>query len=250
VAAMSAAAVQVVEMPVTSRLTRLVTRKRIGLVQRLPLPECMRTFLACLLLDYTLYLWHVLTHKVPFLWRFHRVHHADLDMDSTTGIRFHFGEISLSVLWRAAHVVVLGVSARALSIWNTMLLIGVMFHHSNLRLPRRIERMLERIIVTPRMHGIHHSIVPDEVNSNWSSGLTIWDLIHRTYRQDVPQDEITIGVPELRRPEQVTLPRLVVMPLEGAAPPDNWRVSRSPEVGMVLPHPLVARNRNAPATPE
>jgi sterol desaturase/sphingolipid hydroxylase (fatty acid hydroxylase superfamily) len=250
VAAMSAAAVQVVEMPVTSRLTRLVTRKRLGVVQRLPLPEWMRTVLACLLLDYTLYIWHVLTHKVPFLWRFHRVHHADLDMDSTTGIRFHFGEISLSVLWRAVQVVVIGPSARALSIWNTLLLIGVMFHHSNLWLPRRIERMVERVMVTPRMHGIHHSVVPDEVNSNWSSGLTIWDLIHRTYRQDVSQDEITIGVPELRRPEQVTLPRLVVMPLEGAAPPDDWAVSRSPEDGTVLPHSLLARSTNAPATPE
>jgi sterol desaturase/sphingolipid hydroxylase (fatty acid hydroxylase superfamily) len=250
VAAMSAAAVQVVEMPVTSRLTRLVTRKRIGLVQHLPLPEWLRTFLACLLLDYTLYIWHVLTHKVPFLWRFHRVHHADLDMDSTTGIRFHFGEISISVLWRAVQVVVIGVSARALSIWNTLLLIGVMFHHSNLRLPRRIERMVERFFVTPRMHGIHHSVVPDEVNSNWSSGLTIWDLIHRTYRQDVPQDQITIGVPELRRPDQVTLPRLVVMPLDDAAPPDDWPVSRLPDGGTAVPHRLPSQSRNTPATPE
>jgi sterol desaturase/sphingolipid hydroxylase (fatty acid hydroxylase superfamily) len=226
VAAMSAAAVQVAEMPVTSRLTGFVTAHRLGLVQRLPLPGWLRTLLACLLLDYTLYIWHVLTHKLPFLWRFHRVHHADLDMDSTTGIRFHFGEISISVLWRAAQVLLIGVSARALSIWNTLLLMGVIFHHSNLRLPRRIERLVEPFVVTPRMHGIHHSIVPDEINSNWSSGLTIWDWLHGTYRQNVPQEQITIGVPDLRRPDQVTLPRLVKMPIESAPPPEDWPVER------------------------
>jgi sterol desaturase/sphingolipid hydroxylase (fatty acid hydroxylase superfamily) len=227
-AAMSAAAVQVAEMPITSRLTGFVTVRRFGLVQRLPVPNWLRTLLACLLLDYTLYVWHVLTHKVPLLWRFHRVHHADLDMDSTTGVRFHFGEITISVLWRAAQVLLIGVSARALSIWNTLLLMGVIFHHSNLRLPRRIERLVEPLVVTPRMHGIHHSIVPEEINSNWSSGLTVWDWLHGTFRQDVPQEKITIGVPDLRRQEQVTLPHLVTMPLENARPPQKWPMERRP----------------------
>ena len=96
-------------------------------------------------------------HKVPFLWRFHRVHHCDLDMDASTGIRFHFGEMLLSVGWRAAQILLIGVSRRALSIWNALLLIEVMFHHSNVQLPSPVERRLSRVLVTSRSMG---SIIP------------------------------------------------------------------------------------------
>lgn len=212
VAALAAAAIQHAERPVTSRLTALVSRRRVGFVSRLNLPETARTATACVLLDYTLYLWHVLTHRIPFLWRFHRVHHADLDMDASTAIRFHFGEILASVAWRAVQIVLIGVTPRALSIWNTLLMVEVMFHHSNVQLSHRMERRLGKVIVTPRMHGIHHSIRQAEQDSNWSSGLTLWDWLHGTLRRDVPQEQITIGVAELRDPAQVTLPKLLAMP--------------------------------------
>ncbi len=212
VAALAAAAVLVAESPATSRLTALVHRRRVGLVPALNLRPPLDTILACLLLDYTLYLWHVLVHRVPLLWRFHRVHHADLDMDASTGVRFHFGEMVISVLWRAAQILLIGVSKRALSVWNMLLLVEVMFHHSNLRLPRALERWLGKVVVTPRMHGIHHSVVPEEMSSNWSSGLTVWDWLHGTLRADVPQERLTIGVDDLRRPAQVTLANLVAMP--------------------------------------
>jgi sterol desaturase/sphingolipid hydroxylase (fatty acid hydroxylase superfamily) len=212
VAGLAAAALQMTERPLTSRLTRLVERRRLGLVQRLPLPAWLQTLLACVLLDYTLYVWHVLAHKVPMLWRFHRVHHCDLDLDASTGIRFHFGEMILSVAWRAVQILTIGVSRRALSIWNSLLLMEVMFHHSNVALPARAERWLSRLLVTPRLHGIHHSIKPEEMNSNWSSGLTVWDALHRTLRDDVPQDQITIGIEDLREPDEVILPKLVAMP--------------------------------------
>jgi sterol desaturase/sphingolipid hydroxylase (fatty acid hydroxylase superfamily) len=228
-AGLSAATLQLAERPVTSRLTRWVERRRFGLLQRVRLPRPVETIAACLLLDYTLYVWHVLTHKVPVLWRFHRVHHCDLDMDASTGIRFHFGEIALSVGWRAAQVLAIGASRRALSIWNTLLLMEVMFHHSNVNLPAGAERRLATFLVTPRLHGIHHSVEPDEMNSNWSSGLTIWDALHRTLRRDVPQDRITIGVPDLRDPGQVTLPKLVVMPFRPRVPV----IGRATEVGHV-----------------
>lgn len=219
VAGLAAAAVQIVERPVTSRLTALVERKKLGLVPRLRLPKWASTLTSCVLLDYTLYLWHVLTHRLPFLWCFHRVHHADLDVDASTAVRFHFGEMIASVTWRAIQILVIGVTARVLSLWNTLLIVEVMFHHSNVELPRRIERWLGTLVVTPRMHGIHHSVRRSEQDSNWSSGLTLWDWLHGTLRRDVRQDRITIGVAELRESQQVTLPKLVVMPF--AKTPDH-----------------------------
>ena len=212
VAAISAAAVQLADAPITSPLSRHVARRRWGIVQRLRLPVWLELPLALALLDYTLYLWHVAFHQVPLLWRFHKVHHADLDMDASTALRFHFGEMVLSAALRSAQIVTIGVAPLTLSVWNTWLLCSVMFHHSNVRLPAPVERCLGKLIVTPRMHGIHHSVIEGEMNSNWSSGLTLWDWLHGTLRRDVPQDAITIGVAELRQPAQVTLPRLLEMP--------------------------------------
>jgi sterol desaturase/sphingolipid hydroxylase (fatty acid hydroxylase superfamily) len=187
VAALSAAAIQVAEKPVTQPLTALVERRRWGLLNRLSLPIWLEVPLAVVLLDYTLYLWHVLVHKVPWLWRFHQPHHVDLDMDASTALRFHFAEMVVSVPWRAAQVVVIGVSPLALSVWQTATLVEILFQHSNVDLPIEVERWLCRLVVTPRMHGIHHSIVPEETDSNWSSGLTLWDWLHGTLRLNVPQ---------------------------------------------------------------
>lgn len=202
-------------------LARRVGREGLGLLPALRLPGFLRLPIAVALMDYTLYLWHYLTHRVPALWRFHVVHHADLDLDASTALRFHFGEIAVSALWRAAQVRVLGVSPRALSIWQTFLFVSVLFHHSNLRLSPGAERRLSRLIVTPRVHGVHHSAVRAETDSNWSSGLSIWDRLHGTLGPDVPQGEITIGVPAYRAPRQVTLARLLLMPF--TAQPPSWR---------------------------
>jgi sterol desaturase/sphingolipid hydroxylase (fatty acid hydroxylase superfamily) len=169
-------------------------------------------------MDYTLYVWHVLTHRVPFLWRFHVVHHADLDLSATTALRFHFAEMLLSVPWRAAQVLLLGIGPRTLSCWQKATLAEIVFHHSNLRLPVRVERHLVRLIVTPRMHGIHHSTVREETDSNWSSGLTVWDWLHGTLLLDVPQQDIDIGVPAWRDPKELTLPTLAAMPFREQRP--------------------------------
>ena len=203
---------QVLEKPVVDPLSRLVERRRWGVLKQANLPPWLESALAVLLMDYTLYLWHILTHRSRLLWRLHQVHHVDLDMDATTALRFHFAEMAASVPYRAAQVVLLGVAPRPLSIWQTLLFVSIIFHHSNLRLPLWLERRLVRFIVTPRMHGIHHSIIEEETSSNWSSGLTIWDRLHGTLRLDIPQDEITVGVPAYRDPHEVTLPRLVEMP--------------------------------------
>jgi sterol desaturase/sphingolipid hydroxylase (fatty acid hydroxylase superfamily) len=212
VGGVGAVALHVAERPIVAPLARLVWRRRWGLLQRMRLPVWAETVLAVALLDYTLYLWHVLVHKVPWLWRFHLVHHADLDMDASTALRFHFGELTVSVPWRAAQVVGIGVSPRALSTWQTFLFCSILFHHSNVRLPVGLERWLSRLVVTPRLHGIHHSIIGEETNSNWSSGFTVWDWLHGTLRRDVPQQAITIGVPGYRDPGELTLPKVLAMP--------------------------------------
>jgi sterol desaturase/sphingolipid hydroxylase (fatty acid hydroxylase superfamily) len=191
-----------------------VEQRRWGLLKQVRLPWWLEVPAAMALLDYTLYLWHVLTHRVPWLWRFHQPHHVDLDLTASTALRFHFGEMLISVGWRAGQVAAIGASPLALSLWQTLLLLEIMFHHANVQLPLRTERWLCRFVVTPRMHGIHHSIVPEEMDSNWSSGLTIWDRLHGTLRLDVPQDEITVGVPAYLDPVDVTLPKVVAMPFQ------------------------------------
>lgn len=212
VAALGAATMRFVERPVVEPLARLVEEQRLGLLKQIRLPKWLEVALAVLLLDYTLYLWHVLTHRQPFLWRFHVVHHVDLDLDVSTALRFHFGELTLSVPWRAGQVLLIGAGPLSLSVWQTLLFLSILFHHSNVELPITVERFLNRLIVTPRMHGIHHSIIEEEVNSNWSSGLTIWDWMHGTLRLNVPQNEITIGVPGYRDAEDVKLLKILQLP--------------------------------------
>jgi sterol desaturase/sphingolipid hydroxylase (fatty acid hydroxylase superfamily) len=183
------------ELPMAAILTRWVSRRRIGLAQWSGLPSWARNAAGVLWLDYTTYVWHACTHHSRFLWRFHRVHHGDRDLDSTTALRFHAGEMLLSLPFRAGQIVLGGVSPRAFSLWQIGFFASVLLHHSNLRLPEPVERRLALLFITPRMHGIHHSRVRRERDSNWSSGFSsLWDHLHGTFRFDVPQEEIDIGV--------------------------------------------------------
>src|SRR5438105_5696130 len=193
-AGVAAATVNLLERPVVEPLANVVERRRCGLLYLCRLPRPVHVALAIVLLDYTLYVWHVLTHRVAWLWRFHVVHHADLDLDASTALRFHAGELVLSVPWRVCQILLIGVSPFALTLWQGLVLLSTLFHHSNLELPLQAERWLVRFIVTPRMHGVHHSTRDEEINSNWSNGLTLWDRLHGTLRLNVPQREITIGV--------------------------------------------------------
>jgi sterol desaturase/sphingolipid hydroxylase (fatty acid hydroxylase superfamily) len=183
-------------------------------------PPVVKVIVAVLFLDYTLWIWHWLNHKVPFLWRFHLVHHVDRDLDASTGVRFHFGEMTLSIGFRAAQLAVIGGDFAVLGAWQAVLFASVLFHHSNVRLPERVDRALTWLVVTPRMHGIHHSHVHAETDSNWSSLFTIWDRLHGTLRLDVPQERIRIGVPAHAEESSVTLPRLLVMPFTKQR--DDW----------------------------
>ena len=156
----------------------------------------LRTIAGVLALDYTLWWWHRLNHRVPFLWEFHRAHHLDPDLDVSTGIRFHPAELALSAFYRAAQIRILRVDQRTLAIWQRMLLISILFHHSNLRLPERVDRALANVIATPRMHGIHHSNVLEDTDSNFASLFSWWDWLHGTMRLDRAQDALTIGAPD------------------------------------------------------
>ena len=222
VAAVGAGALLFLERPTILPLAQFVEGNGWGLLKQARLPLWLETALAVVLLDYTLYVWHYLTHRVPFLWRFHLVHHVDLDLDASTALRFHFGELAISVPWRAAQVIIIGVSPIAYLTWQTFVFLSIMFHHSNVELPIGLERWLNRLIVTPRMHGIHHSIVEAETNSNWSSGLTVWDRLHGTLRLNVPQSEIVIGVPTYREPGEIELLNILRMPFLGQRP--SWQL--------------------------
>ena len=223
VAAVAGATIQYVEIPIVRPLAAWVETRKFGLIKLLDLPRWIEIPLTILVLDYTLYLWHLLNHRVPFLWRFHQPHHTDRDMDASTALRFHFGEVSLSVGWRAAQIVLIGVSSITYSIWQTVLLLCILFHHSNVRLSDKAERLLGCVLVTPRMHEIHHSNVHAESNSNWSSGLSLWDRLHRTLCSHIPTEEITIGVPAYSHERDVVLPKVLEMPF--ISQKESWRLS-------------------------
>jgi sterol desaturase/sphingolipid hydroxylase (fatty acid hydroxylase superfamily) len=205
-------AVTLLQTPFLVPVAKWVAQHRIGLFNLIEVPRPIAIALVVVLLDYTLWIWHRVNHVVPFFWRFHLVHHVDRDMDASTAFRFHFGEQALSVGYRILQIVVLGADPLSLWIWQGLLSVSIVFHHSNSRLPLGLERALCRIIVTPRMHGIHHSNYRNEANGNWSSLLSAWDYLHGTVLLGVPQDTLEIGVPAYEREEDVTIGEILVMP--------------------------------------
>jgi len=206
------AAVTLLQTPFLVPVAQWVDRRHFGLLNWIALPKPFALAVVVMLLDYTLWIWHRINHVVPFFWRFHLVHHVDRDMDASTAFRFHFGEQALSVGYRILQIAVLGVDPLSLWIWQGLLSVSVVFHHSNSRLPVGLEKLLCRVIVTPRMHGIHHSNYRNEANGNWSSLFSAWDYLHGTVLLGVPQDAITIGVPAYGREQDVTLGKILASP--------------------------------------
>ncbi|HXH83911.1 MAG TPA: sterol desaturase family protein [Candidatus Tectomicrobia bacterium] len=211
-AALAAAVQRGAVVPAGVAVARVGERRRLGLLRWLALPRWLAVMMGFLLLDWSMYVWHRMNHRVPFLWRFHVVHHTDLDLDATTAFRFHPGEMALSVLFRCAQVAGLGVGARLLLVYDVVMQCATAFHHSNRRLSDAVERRLVRAVVTPRMHGIHHSVVEAETNANWAVVLSWWDALHGTRRLDVPAESVTIGVPAYCDPAALRLPRLLALP--------------------------------------
>jgi sterol desaturase/sphingolipid hydroxylase (fatty acid hydroxylase superfamily) len=208
----SLAILTILQAPVLTPLAQWARDHRVGLLNRVNMPAPLATAIAIILLDYTLWWWHRANHQVPFLWRFHLPHHIDLDLDASTALRFHFGELTLSIAYRSLQILVIGTTVFQLWLWQTILFASILFHHSNTRLPLGFERFLVRFIVTPRMHGIHHSDRMNETNSNWSSFFSIWDYMHNTILLNVSQPEITIGVPAYRKASDLTIGNVLLLP--------------------------------------
>jgi sterol desaturase/sphingolipid hydroxylase (fatty acid hydroxylase superfamily) len=188
-----------------------------GLFNMVATPAWLAIPLSVLVLDLAIYGQHVAFHAVPLLWRFHRMHHADLDFDVTTGLRFHPVEIALSLGIKLAVVAVLGPPAVAVLIFEVLLNGTSLFNHANLRLPGVVDRLLRRVVVTPDMHRVHHSVVRAETDSNFGFNLTWWDRLFGTYR-DQPaagHEGMTIGIPLFRAPEELRLHRMLLQPLRG-----------------------------------
>ncbi len=189
-----------------------------GLFNYLSAPFWLAVIVSVIAMDFVIYLQHVLVHAVPALWRLHRVHHADLDYDVTTGARFHPIEIILSMLLKFATIVVLGPPIVAVVIFEILLNATAMFNHSNVKIPRYIDRLLRWLVVTPDMHRVHHSVEDDEANSNFGFNLPWWDRLFGTYR-DQPRgghEAMTIGIHKYRKPKQVSwLPGMLALPFAG-----------------------------------
>ncbi len=183
-----------------------------GLVRLAAFPTWLQALLAFVLMDLTFYWWHRANHRIPLLWRFHNVHHFDPDLDLSTAFRFHFVELAFSAGFRILQVGLIGISAWTYVVYEVVFQAGTLFHHSNIRLPVRIERMLVTVFVTPRMHGIHHSQVPMETNSNYSTVFSFWDRLHRTLGLNIPQSSVEIGVPGYALPEDNRLTNALIAP--------------------------------------
>ncbi len=192
-----------------------------GLLAWLPLPFWIRFALGFLLMDLTFYWWHRANHVYPLLWRFHNVHHIDPDLDVTTSFRFHFVETFYSTAFRIVQVGLVGIMPFIYLAYEFVFNLATMFHHSNLGLPVGLERVLNKIFVTPRMHGVHHSAVGRETNSNYSVVFRWWDYLHQSLRLNVHQRDIVIGVPGYLQPSDNRLVHLITMPFAKQRP--YWR---------------------------
>ncbi len=189
-----------------------------GLFNYYEVPNTLATIAAVIIMDFVIYLQHVMVHAVPLLWRLHRVHHADLDYDVTTGARFHPLEIILSMLIKFATILLLGPSVVAVIIFEVVLNAMAMFNHGNVGLPKGLDKVLRFFIVTPDMHRVHHSIEDDEANSNFGFNLSWWDRLFGTYRAQprAGHQGMTIGIRNFRDPKQVSwITGLLVLPFMG-----------------------------------
>lgn len=194
-----------------------------GLLNWIEVPAWLSVGAAIILLDLVIYAQHVLFHWAPPLWRLHRVHHADLDVDVTTGLRFHPLEILLSMVIKLGAVVALGAPALGVMIFEILLNATSMFSHSNIRLPFRLDRRLRAILVTPDMHRVHHSIVARETQANFGFNLPWWDWLFGTYRAqpEAGHDGMTIGLPVFRDPAELRLDRLLLQPFRAGRTPGS-----------------------------
>ena len=209
-----------VALPVAAvGVAAFAAERGMGLFNLFQIPHPLTILLSVVALDLAIYLQHLMFHAVPLFWRLHRVHHADLDFDVTTGARFHPVEIGLSMLIKFAVILALGPPAVAVLMFEVLLNATAMFNHGNVRIPVRLDRYLRSLVVTPDMHRVHHSIVVNETNSNFGFNLPWWDRLLGTYR-DQPgagHEGMTIGIEQFRAARELWLDRMLLQPFRGPA---------------------------------
>lgn len=193
-AALSGVAVVTIQRRVVERACDWVERTDGGVVRMLGMPGWLTRAVGVVLLDYTLWHWHRLCHVVPLLWRVHAAHHADVDLDASTALRFHIGEMLASIPFRAAQIVVIGIDRTTLRTWEAAVFVAILMHHANVRLPRRLDAALARVVITPRLHGIHHAIRPNYLDRNFGTLLSVWDRLHGTRTANLARDDLAIGL--------------------------------------------------------
>jgi sterol desaturase/sphingolipid hydroxylase (fatty acid hydroxylase superfamily) len=212
-----------------------------GVLAFLDWPYAVKVAIAVVALDLAIYLQHVLFHAVPALWRLHRMHHADLDIDVTTGVRFHPIEILISLVIKIGVVAALGSPALAVVIFEVLLNATSMFNHGNVRMPGPIDQVVRWLLVTPDMHRVHHSIDPRETNTNFGFNFAVWDRLFGTYRPAPAAGHLgmTIGLSQFRDPRELRLDRMLSQPFrEDTGPqPFNASASLTPGGGADKPPP-------------
>jgi sterol desaturase/sphingolipid hydroxylase (fatty acid hydroxylase superfamily) len=188
-----------------------------GMLNSFALPFWLKVILSIALLDFIIYLQHVMFHAVPLLWRLHMMHHADMDYDVTTGTRFHPIEILISMLIKTSAIMLLGAPALGVVIFEILLNGTAMFNHGNFKIHLGTDRILRWFVVTPDMHRVHHSVFPSETNSNFGFNMPWWDRLMGTYRAQPMRghDGMTIGLNQFRDPSRLTLPWMLVLPFVG-----------------------------------
>ena len=230
--------------PVALALAMRSTKASVGLLNVVSWPPIFKFIIGFLAMDLTFYYWHRANHVFPIFWRFHNVHHVDQDLDVSTSLRFHFGEVLYSVCFRSLQVYLLGIPVSTYLVYEVAFQCATLFHHSNVRLPIKLERALNKVIVTPRMHGIHHSIVKDETNSNYSVIFRWWDVLHGTLRLNIKQADVIIGVPAYMDAQDNKLLNLLILPFRKQK--EYWRSTDGKQPKRVSSHAKISSSHNTP----
>jgi sterol desaturase/sphingolipid hydroxylase (fatty acid hydroxylase superfamily) len=185
---------------------------KIGILNMVQAPTWLKILVTVAFMDFMLYVWHLLNHEVPLLWRFHRVHHSDLNMDVSTATRFHIGELAISAVIKISLIFFLGASPTGVLIFESALVLCAQFHHSSLKVPKSFETLWWILFVPPSMHRIHHSVIINERNTNYGTIFSLWDRILGTLLTSVDQVKIRIGVGAYNKPDKLNFHQLLVMP--------------------------------------
>ena len=185
---------------------------KLGVLHLVQMPPWFRILATVVIMDFVLYVWHLLNHEVPFLWRFHRVHHSDINMDVSSATRFHLGELGISAIIKISLIFFLGAGLQGVLIFESALVLCAQFHHSSLRIPQWFERIFLILFVPPSMHRIHHSVIIRERNTNYGTIYSLWDRFLGTLKMNVDQAKIRMGVGPYQNPAKLNLHQLLAMP--------------------------------------